>query len=167
MGLIVSTTDFKGINAIATDSYTEAELDLVIDIYEQQLIYSLLGVELATTFIANLSSGVPTNPDYLAFYNAWYKEINGCQVISKGIKEMLIEWIFFYYVRTQSQTNTIQGNTQQEGSISSISKMSYATLITKYNDCIDTYKAIQTFIESEKATYPTYNGIVKEYMAWA
>ena len=169
MGLIINTSDFaSGENAIATDVYTTAQLNLAIDTNEKRLLYEMLGIELFDLFELDLSSGVPTNPIYLEIFNPFVKEINDIQYHSIGIKQMLVKWVYFFYVRTQPQTNTIQGNTQNEGTISNPSAMSYSTLINQYNQCIETYKAIQAYIEKNKeVSYPTYKGIYKKYNSWA
>lgn len=168
MGLIIVSSDFTGDNAISKNAYTKAELDLAIAEFEETFIYQLLGIELAGSFIANLTNHAPTNPDYLEFFNPFYKEINNVMVISKGMKLMLVMLIYFEYVRKQSQVNTIDGNKQNQSSISKESAMNYTSLVLKQNDAVGTYKAIQKFIESEKTTkYPTYKGICKEYASWA
>jgi len=88
--------------------------------------------------------------------------------MSDGMKVMLVKWVFFHYVRTQPQTNTIQGNTQAEGTINMPSAMSYTSLCIDYNKMISTFKAIQSYIESVKdADYPTFKGVLKHYMSWA
>lgn len=169
MGLIINTSDFaSGENAIATDSYTVAELEIIINTYETQLLYELLGVELYDLFVADLSGGVPQDVIYEDIFNPFTKEINDNLVQSLGIKSMLIKWVYFFYVRTQSQTNSMQGNTQNQGTVNKPSAMSYSTLIVQYNQCMKTFKAIQTYIEENKElVYPTYKGIFKQYNSWA
>lgn len=168
MSLIVQIEDFTGDNAIASDVYTTDELQLAIDEYETTIIYELLGIELAVLFIADLVDFEPVDPDYLAFFNSFYKEIENELVISKGMRSMLVMFIYFYFVRKQSQNNTIGGLTQSENSISKMSAMNYSSLVLKENDAVKTYRAIQTFIESEKSTtYPLFKGIIKEFAPWA
>ena len=168
MGILITAADFTGENKIATDVFTSAELDAFIDLYEAKLLYQLLGIELYDLFIADLDNGVPQSAKYLTIYNAFVKQINDKMVTSDGMKVMLVKWVFFHYVRTQPQTNTIQGNTEAQGTINQPSAMSYTTLVIDYNKMIDTFKAIQTYIESVKdADYPTFKGVCKEYMSWA
>jgi len=167
MGLLISESDFSDI--IATDVYSEAELTLAIDEFEKPLLYELLGIELYDLFVADLDvNGEPQAAKYLTIYNAFVKEINDYMVTSQGMKKMLVQWVYFYYARTQSQNNSIQGNVQSQGTINQPSTMSYGTLVTNYNKCIDNFRAIQTYIESVKDTdYPTFKGVYKEYLAWA
>jgi len=168
MGILITAADFTGENKIATDVYTSAELDAFITLYEAKLLYQLLGIELYDLFVADLVNKVPQTAKYLTIYNAFVKEINDEMVTSDGMKVMLVKWVFFHYVRTQPQTNTIQGNTEAMGTINQPSAMSFTTLVIDYNKMIDTFKAIQTYIESVKdADYPTFKGVCKEYMSWA
>jgi hypothetical protein len=167
MGLIISTADFKtGTNAISTNRLTTGELDSAIDTYELTILYDLFGIELYELFDADLVNGVPQSQIYLEVFNPFVKLINDVQYQSIGIKQMLVKWVYFFYVRTQSQNNAIGGNTQSENSISSMSKMAYIFAVDDYNTMIRTYKAIQTYIESKKETdYPTYKGLCKEFMS--
>jgi hypothetical protein len=168
MGILISASDFTGENKIATDVFTDAELDAFITIYEAKLLYELMGIELYDLFIADLVAGVPQTAKYVTIYEAFVKEIDDEMFMSDGMKVMLVKWVFFHYVRTQSQTNTIQGNTQAEGTINMPSAMSYTSLCIDYNKMISTFKAIQSYIESVKdADYPTFKGILKHYMSWA
>lgn len=167
MGLLINESDFASL--IATDVYTEGELTLAIAEYEKPLLYELLGVELYDLFVSDLDvNGVPQTPIYQTIYNAFVKEIDEKMVTSQGMKEMLVQWVFFFFVREQPQNNSVQGNVESQGTINKASKMSYSTLVLKYNKCITNFKAIQTYIKSVKdADYPTYKGICKEYMSWA
>ena len=162
MGILITSSDFSSI--IATDAYTSSEVDGAIDTYEQQLIYELLGVELAELFIANVIDHAPTEERFVDIFESWFKEIDETLIKSIGMKQMLVWWVFFFYVREQSQDNSIQGNVQNQGSINYDSKMSYATLVKNYNTAIQTFKAIQTFIESNLSIYPEYKGVCKEYI---
>ena len=162
MGVIIASSDFSSI--IATDVYTVEEIDGAIDTYELQLIYELLGVELAKLFLDDLSGGVPTTQRFTDIFESWFKTINNEVVQSIGMKQMLVWWVFFFYVREQWQDNSIQGNVENDGSINRDSRMSYATLQKNYNTAIKTYKSIQAFIEDNLTTYPEYKGMCKEYI---
>jgi len=168
MGILITSADFTGENIIATDVYTEERLNSFIATYEAKLLYELLGIELYDLFVADLVNKVPQTAKYLTIYNAFVKEINDKMYTSDGMKVMLVKWVYFHFVRTQPQTNTMQGNTESDGTINKPSAMSYTTLVLDYNKMIETFKAIQAYIESVKdADYPTFKGVCKEYMSWA
>jgi hypothetical protein len=166
MSYIVSLADFEtGTTAIATDNFTEAELETAIDTYETSILYELLGVELCDLFLDSIDDQAPTEQRFIDIFYPWFKDIDGELVQSLGIPKMLVKWIFFFYVRQQSQVNTISGNEQSESSINYFSKMGYATLVNEYNQCISTFKAIRKYIEANKNTYPEYKGIDKDYIS--
>jgi hypothetical protein len=166
MGILVATSDFNG--QISTDKYTIDELDVAIDTYEKRLIYELLGVELADLFFADLdANGVPQTQRFVDIYEAWTKDINNYLVSSLGIKEMVKKYIIYYYTRTQSQTNTIQGDTQVANNLNNPSAMAYTSLVLMYNECIKTYEAIQYYINANSSVYPEYKGMYKMFHSWA
>ena len=168
MGILITSADFTGDNDIATDVYTTVDMDAAISEYESKLLYELLGIELYDLFVADLVNKVPQTAKYLTIYNAFVKEIDDVMVFSLGMKKMLVKWVYFQYVRTQPQTNTIEGNTEAQGTVNKPSAMSYTSLVLEYNKMISTFKAIQTYIESVKdEDYPTFKGVCKEYMSWA
>ncbi len=76
MGILISASDFIGENKIATDVFTDAELDAFITIYEAKLLYELMGIELYDLFIADLVGGVPQTAKYVTIYEAFVKEID-------------------------------------------------------------------------------------------
>lgn len=166
MGQIISTSDFaSGEYAIATDVYSIDNLEAFITANETNILYKMLGVDLCALFLANLDGGTPTDQRFLELFNSWWKQINDVNVQSKGIKDLLIKHIYFLFVRKQSEENTLNGQTQSQGSISQPSKMLYMSLTLTYNDAIKTSNAIQTYIEDNLDTYPEYNGETLEFIS--
>ena len=165
--LIVSNTDFTEAYSIATDVFTSAELDAFIELNEKKLLYELFGVELADLFIADLSNGQPQTQRFIDVFALFYKQFDDTNneiFISEGIKTMLVKYIYFIYARQQSQNNAIMGNVQSQSTINNPSAMNYATLVLRYNEMIDTFNAIQQFIDENKSVYPEYKGVCKNYI---
>ena len=168
MGILINSDDFKtGDTIIAGDAFTIAKITSAISVHEQQILSELLGVELCALFINDLVSGVPASAIYLDIYNAFIKQDEKFLYYSIGMKELVKKWVRFHFVRTQPQTNTIQGNTTSPGTIATPSIMSFTTLVLDYNIMIESYNSIQYFIEQNLEDYPTYKGIKKESMSWA
>lgn len=167
MGILISSSDFVGTYAIATDVYTETDLDLMITEKEEDLLVDLLGQDLYDLFYADLVNGVPQEDIYLKIYNKLrfesnlYCAPNGVIVKSKGMKVMLLSWIFFYFVRKQPVDNAIGGNLSSKSTISD-GVNQFMPLINYYNDAVDTYRAIQQYIIQNKTTYPTFQGVEKQ-----
>jgi hypothetical protein len=168
MGILINSDDFKtGDTIIAGDAFTIAKITSAISVHEKQILSELLGVELCALFILDLSAGVPQTAKYLAIYNAFIKQDEKYLYSSIGMKELVKKWVRFHFVRTQPQSNTIQGNTISPGTIATPSIMSFTSLVLDYNKMIESYHSIQYFIEENIADYPTYKGIKKESMSWA
>lgn len=167
MGILISSADFVGTYAIATDVYTSADLDLMITEKEEDMLVDLLGQELYDLFFADLIDGVPQTEIYLTIYNKLrftsnlFCMPNGVIVKSKGMKVMLLSWVYFYFVRKQPVDNAIGGNVSSKSTISD-SVNQFMPLINYYNDSVDTYRAIQQYIIQNKTTYPTFQGVTKQ-----
>ena len=156
---LVEITDFTGELAIPQDKLTVKKFDVVRDARQFELLYDLMGAELAKLFIADLdANGVPQTAIYQALYNAFQEDDSdtGCVIVSLGIKEMVKRLVYFYYVRGLNTNVTLNGNKTNEGENSKINgKIDW--LIRKYNEAIDTGKAIQWYIGENLDDYPEEN----------
>jgi len=185
--MIVTTQDFTGLYALPTDVYTIADLQAYIDELEESLIYELLGAELGALFIADLVAGVPVDPLFLLIFNPFQDDVKkpnlfytgwgnlffwefygcGCEnkvMISKGIKFYLKVLIWFNYVRDNKAVAGIQSLSQRESANSTNANYNSHLIGKKYNDAIQTGKAIQWYILENKDDYPEFNGIRQHYM---
>jgi hypothetical protein len=167
MGLLVNSTDFVGDFAIPQDQYTRQALDLLIAQTEQNHIYSLLGADLGAAFIADITDGAPTNPLYLAIFNAFQFDYYGEVVISNGMKEMLIRFIFFDWTRRLKYEVGITGATEKRATNSLPAKYDSNWLVRIYNGGIDIQDAIRLYIIINHSDYPTFSGKRIGYsLAW-
>jgi len=173
MSRFVQVSDFEtGKLKISTTIYSSDDLQSIIDEVEIDVLNSLLGCELADLFRANWDSLPlpPTglNPVYLKLYEAFCEDDKVCkkQVVSKGIKAMMMGFIYFEFVRNQSFTNrtTGQKKTEAENSVS-VFPNDYG-LFTIYNLGVNSYASIQWLIGENLFDYPVYNGEFKEAMSW-
>lgn len=162
--MFLVNTDFTGYHKISTNNFTQAELTSYITKYESVYLKELMGVALYNLFVASISSGLPTGV-YLTIYNAFSEDSESCSnkiLISDGMKEMLKGFVFFEYTRNQPIENTTVGNVKNVNENSEVVNGWKAGITEKYNRAIDTYKAIQSYIEENLTDYPTYNGVEKE-----
>lgn len=138
MSVLIQISDFStGREKIAYNTYTEASVQSYIDKLEKKYIYKVFGVVLGDLVLAN-----PENyPDYLEEFAI---NLDGCDLISDGFVEAMKGIIFFHYVRDQfaQQTTTGVVNSLSENA-TEVSAQSI-DLYTRYNNGIDTLKAIQT-----------------------
>ena len=169
MSKIIRTTDFVGMYAISQNSNSTAVLQSYIDKYETLYIYDLLGKELGDLFLADI--GTPFNPPltakYLTIYNALSIDFVNMEARSNGIKEMLIGFIYFEYVRKNTVKNTLVGNVIAANEVSSQSDWNNTNIYFNYNEAVRTYNSIQIYIEQNSGNYPEYNGNIKKYSNWA
>ena len=89
---IVVKTDFRGEYNISKNCYDQ--LDFFIEKYENYYLVRLLGAELYTLFIADLTVTNPQIPQtsrFLNIFNLFNIDDNNCIVISEGIREMLVK----------------------------------------------------------------------------
>lgn len=161
---IVQTSDFVGEYKVSQSRFTE--LAKYITKYEKQYLVKLLGSDLYDLFIADLTVTTPQTPQtaiYQSIFNSFKQDENNCIVFSEGIKQMLIMFIYFHYVRDMQNYNTIAGSVTNVNENSNASGYNGYNLIESYNDAIDTYRSIQWYIEENKSDYPDYNGQFIDY----
>jgi len=157
---VVKIEDFDaGRFLIPSNDFQTDTLQNYLDKYERHYLLRLLGLDLYNLFIADLDvQGVPQNPDYLAFYEAFADESNGCNCESQGIKEMLKALLYFHYIRDTYTRATTTGPKRSKGENSeNLDKVAH-DITTRYNEGVESFECIQKFISKNRATYPTFNG---------
>ncbi len=165
MGVVIDTADFStGKFKIPQSIHTD--LDSYITRYEASYLADLLGASLKTLFVANLTAQVPTSAIYLSLFNAFQTDDGTCIRKSFGIKDMLCGFIWFEYMRDVHLKGSIVG---QVKSVNENSEVVGAEnyIYQFYNESIQTYSAIQWYIDENSSDYPTYNGICKQINHWS
>jgi hypothetical protein len=163
MGLIIQQTDFIG--QYLTPNH--AGLIPFIERYESKYLAELLGVELFELFKEDINpiSKEPENPMLQNIYFPFLKQFNDNLEVSDGIKDMLLGFIFFEFVRQNKFKSTDGGvlvYKSQEGREITQSEL-HSFLRQYYNRSVLTYQAIQWWIMQNKTDYPTYSGIYKKF----
>lgn len=163
----LTTADFTtGKYKLAQDNYSNVNLAAYIAKYEPIYLRELFGVSLYNLFVADLSSNVPQTARFTAVFNAFAEDDDESDtnniIVSEGIREMLKGFVFFEYNRDLPVKNTMTGNVAENNENSVNLNGWKAGIMEKYNQAIDTYKAIQRKMEEDPDTYPEYNGVEKE-----
>jgi hypothetical protein len=169
MAKIVRTTDFIGKYSITQNNFLTTTLQAFIDKYEIKYLNDLLGVNLATLFYADITTPF-TEPDtqiYKDLYNSFASEINGCDVVSDGLKEMLIGFIYFHYVSESPVKITPTGGVVAQNEVSTTVDFNSTQVYENYNEAVKTYRSVQIYINDNTTVYPTYNGKMKSFNHWA
>ena len=155
---LVLNTDFVGewkISQKCADELTE-----YITRYENLYLVRLLGKELYDLFIADLDASTPQVPQsarFLAIYNSFEQDESNCVIVSEGMRLMLIQLIFFHFVRDQAYQNTPVGQVHAMSATTSMPGYNGYNLTTSYNRGIENYRSIQWKILDESSTYPEEN----------
>ena len=166
--LNITYSDFgKGKYELHSGMYEQTKIDSYIDKYEKQYLIKLLGVELYKLFIADLVAGVPQTTKYLDLYNPFEYDDATCWItISEGMVDMVKGFIYFQYLKDQTNQVAVSGNIRPLGenseNVSTLNSMIY----TRYNESVKTFKAIQRFICDNNSNYLDYNGISIRLANW-
>lgn len=167
---ILQTSDFVGEYKVSTSRFTE--LQWYIDNFEKYYLTRLLGADLYAAFIADLTGTTPQVPQTTRFLNLFNSFLSipsytSALVISEGIKTMLIQFVYFHYVRNSNQYNSIAGQVAPSNENSTQANYKGTNIIDVYNLGIQNYCAIQLFFESDLTTYPEAQQSYPEYLSYA
>lgn len=167
MGKIVKPADFVGKYSISQNSFNTTDLQAFIDKYEKVYLRELLGLTLGDLLHADIT---PFNPPATArfqdIFNPIALEINNCDIISDGIKEILTCFIYWEFVKSQSVSNSVTGVVAAQNEVSSQVDFNKTEVYNIYNLGIDNYRAIQVYINNNSSTYPEFKGKMKVKNAW-
>lgn len=163
MAKIVQTSDFTGAYRVSKSAQSEVELSNYINKFELLFLMELLGVELANLVYADITT--PFTEPNTAKYKIIFNTLNSDEplVKSNGIKQMLVEFIYFEFTRNQTFVNTITGNVNASNEVSTLANQFSTNIVTTYNTAVDTYFSIQKYITFNLSTYPEYKGVCKHY----
>ena len=78
------------------------------------------------------------------------------------MKEMLKGFIYYHYLLDDPLKSTTVGVVVQKNETSDNVGMNGITN-SRYNESVDTFKAIQSYINDNSVSYPTYNGQELKY----
>ena len=164
---ILQTSDFVGNYKVSTSRFTE--LQWYIDNYEKYYLTRLLGADLYTAFIADLTGTTPQIPQttrFIELFNSFISitSYTSSLVISEGIKTMLIQFVYFHYVRNSNQYNSIAGQVVPSNENSGQANYLGTNLIEVYNQGVVNYINIQLLAESDASKYPEIKQTNPEYL---
>jgi hypothetical protein len=165
--ILLSTADFVDFyfTPINPDPEgSESKLQAYIDRYERFYLRRLLGVALSDDFITDLANAsqdviYSVIQDPFAFDDPNQKHV---QRISMGMVDMLTAFIYYHYVTDEQARNTFGGVAYNNNEANNMADMqnAYRHAEKKYNEALDTYNAIQWYVDEYQPTdYPDYNGV--------
>lgn len=159
---ITTPSDYKGFNCIVTNShYGIGDLQLYIDKYEKYYLELLLGCNLANLFLTDYN----TNPfgakelRFQAIFNQICFSVNWCdEIVSRGVKEMLIGFIYVHYTKDIANKSTSNGKAVNKITNSENSNFWDTNMPESYNKSVDDFRAIQYYICYYNENYSEYRG---------
>lgn len=166
MGYIINTTDFVGQWHIAQGSFSQ--LGNFITQFEKGYLYKLMGKTQADEFIDDLTNYVPVTQKYLDIYNPINYELSdGCFLVNDGMKNMMLGFIWFEYMRYTKAQSTISGNVANANENSREVGFTELNIGNRYNDAIQSFKVIQEYCLEDEITYPDFEGVKLDFSHWA
>lgn len=182
-------TDFTGYYRISQDAEVAERLTAYIEKYEKKYLVDLLGYELYTLFLADLTANVPTTPRFQTIFDAlnyeggsssevFYpigmgyssyptlddqpKECYHTPVFSDGILKMLKGFIYFEFLKEYGVSVATTGMTVNKNENSEDAGARALGLVEdRFNDSVDSYNVIQAYIRANPSTYPEFKGVSK------
>jgi hypothetical protein len=154
---IVVNTDFTGEYNVSKTCYDQ--IDFYIEKYEKKYLVKLLGAELYSLFIADLTATdpqVPQSTRFLNIFNSFDIDDNSCVVTSEGIRRMLTQLIYFHYVRENQVINTAGGTVSNSVELGLPASFK-GNIVQAYNQGVDNSHAIQWYICDDLTIYPEEN----------
>jgi hypothetical protein len=154
-------TDFIGKFEQTVNQYTEDKLTAYIERYQTIYLIEMLGKELYDLYVQGL---IDEDPIYQFIENDFIEQSSCGEILnSRGIKDMLLGFIYFEYQRDAKTQQTINSAVKMKGENSERAGNYNTNIFGRYNESIDTYKAIQQYCMDNYSDYPTFKGIEKGY----
>ncbi len=155
---MVTITDFEvGKFKLAFNEQTANDLQACIDRNVPTIMAELFGVELLALYEAGISNNEPI---YTLLRDEFIIQDN-CLLISKGIKDMLMGFIWCEFQREIYTTPTTTGNVKVKNQNST--DISFPTMMYQINwlASLKSYESIQALCQERYDDYPTFKGIKK------
>lgn len=167
--MIVSVSDFgSGKYELHRGLFDNVKIQNYIDKYEKRYLLELLGVELYNEFHSDLiaGGGYPTEARFQEIYEPLNFDYSFEIYLSEGIKEMLIGFIYFEFVKDLINQMTVNGNVLPVGENSEPARTLYTTMYDRYNMSVKSYDTIQKHIWLNRSEYDHFNGNPKGFVYW-
>ena len=172
MGLLITKDDFTGVNAISKS--ISSNIDAYIAEWEERYLVELLGASLFKLFKADVNgtTKIPNTLIYQNIYNAIAEDYSilylGCDsniIISRGMKEMLVAFIWYQFIVGEKYRSTNTGIVVDSNEVSRNNDFTEGNVFVKYNTAVKDYNSIQQYIIINSVDYPLYNGLNKSLMS--
>lgn len=164
MASITTPADYNGQYSINRNKHNTNDIIACIDSVEELVLLELFGVDFKTIVLQGV---VDLDPIYEFLFEPFNYQ-DSCDRIwqSKGIKEMLLGFVYFEWFATHSVAVVLDGQRENESENSKSASSLRANNEKRYNDAVKTYRAIQAYINDNLDIYPEFKGKGKLLMNW-
>ena len=155
---IVSKEDFIGEHYVPKACFKDFEY--YIEKYEDKILCNLFGANQYELFKADLTVSAPIEPQtepYITVFNPFKIDKYNCLYISEGIKQMCIQYIYFFIQRDWINQNTNAGMMRSVSDNSSNLGYKGYNLVEAYNHAIRNYNAIQWYLCDNEELFTELN----------
>jgi len=164
MASITTPADFNGQYSINRNKHNTNDIIACIDSVEELVLLELFGVDFKTIVLDGVAN---TDPIYEFLFEPFnYQDSCDRIWVSKGIKEMLLGFVYFEWFATHSVAVVLDGQRENESENSKSASSLRANNEKRYNDAVKTYRAIQAYINENLDIYPEFKGKGKLLMNW-
>jgi len=151
MNLITKVVDFTGKYELHKGAYTTNKLQAYIDKYEPRYLKELFGITLYNEFYSDLilvnGEYIPQSPNFQVLFNPFAEDVFQYRMlISDGIKEMLLGFIYYEYAKDLYNTQSVYGAVQQTSELSNPVSTLSSLMYTRYNESVRTFNTIRDYI---------------------
>lgn len=175
---ILLTSDFVGKYRVSQDQYNTVITQSYIDKYVPYYLAKVFGATMSAELIADIDDGsAPTDPLLLAVFEPFtldatdpfccmYEYFGVCDkvVISNGVKEMLLGFIYWHIMADKRVTaDPIGGTSRPQTEMSSVSMLPESQVYERYNEAVTTARSIQYKCRMNSEDYPDFNGTYISY----
>lgn len=158
---IITASDFVYRFELATSNFETAKISTYITRYQPTYLRKCLGVELYDLFDAGIDNAEQIYVDLLNPFA--YQRNDGCIVESRGIADALLGIVYFYFSRDKSVQQTINGGVKMKNTVSDRASNLKKGLFDRYNEGIETLKAVQQYCIDNSDVYPEFNGLELDF----
>jgi hypothetical protein len=158
MASLLTPEEFIGLHKLAGSIENDILLQQYIDEYEKDAVYKLFGITMGKAMIADAgySGGTWANANLEKVFKPFQEVGSGDeQWVSKGLKEILKAYILWHYASKTTVQHTQAGvTTDNVDTQSKVDPGRFAE--TRWNQMLDSWEAIQAYIDENSADYPDY-----------
>ncbi len=160
--MAITAISFANKFKLTLTDFNTTEIDDYILRYEVDNLVELMGKELYDLYVIGIAG---SDPIYEQLRDAFTEQLSdGTLLISKGVDDISLGVVYFYWSRDNMTQQTSNGPVSQKGENSENATLYVANIQSRWNEAVKSYDAIQRYICDNLTVYPTFKGFRKEVL---